>query len=157
MLASIGAYDFTGGSMVGDVALSDLRLHVDRGLEVVAPLDGLVPVLFDRRTHKIDITFTVRRCHASIKAAEQYIIDHENLIPQSGDVKLTSASGLVRYVLNAVLLSHQLTQQVGSTTFHAYHIVGGPFYGTPVEIAFILLETGDFILTETSDKILLET
>jgi hypothetical protein len=155
----LDTFYFADGSLSGGVALSNLRLRCERMFDVVMPLRAALPVLISRFDRKTEVMFSVKRCHASIKEAEQYIQEHEATVPQSGDIVLTTVGGVVGHIPNGVLLSLELIHQIGSTTEHAYHIIGGPMEETPSVDEFILLETVvDYILLESGfgDKIQLE-
>jgi hypothetical protein len=131
MLVSIGSYQICNGTRAGGVAVSDLRLNIDRTFDVVIPLPGLFPIALDRLTSRADITFTVRRMHASLQAAEKFIIELEETLPRTGNITLVAQGGEVRYIKNGAIVAHRLTQQNGSTTFHEYHLSGGPTSATP--------------------------
>jgi hypothetical protein len=157
MLASIAVFQFADGTLAGGVALSDFKMRVQRVYDVVIPLRQADPVPIDRILRKFDLTFTVKRCHASIKASEQYIQDHETTVPQTGDVNLFTTRGTQYTLENGAVLSHELIQEIGSTTFHSYHVIGGPFGGGIAPPAFfILMETSGDILLESGGKIGLE-
>jgi hypothetical protein len=126
MLASIASFQLADGTLTGGAGLSDFRMRAVRVFDVVTPLRQANPVPLDRLLRKFDLTFTVKRVHASIKASEQYIQSHEATVPQSGSVTLISASGATWFLLNGVLISHELIDEIGATTYHSYHIVGGP-------------------------------
>ncbi len=125
MLISISDYDFCDGSFALNVALRDLRLRFTRGIEVVQELGAANPVTFDRGTRTLDLSFTVQRNHASIRASELFIGNHENAVPQSGIVKLTTTLGSTAYITNGFLVELQLASYIGTTTTHNYRIVGG--------------------------------
>jgi hypothetical protein len=127
MLISIGDYDFCDGTLAGGFAASDLRLRFTRGIEVVQALGSIAPVTYDRLTRTSNLSFSVQRTHASIKASELFIGNHEVLVPQSGPVKLTTAGGTIAFIANAFVVDIQLVQEIGSTTKHSYQIVGGVF------------------------------
>ncbi len=128
MLISIGSYDLCDGTFLGGVAVSDLRLRFTRGIEIVQELGTIDPVTYDRGTRRLDLSFTVHRSHASIKDAELFIGNHENAVPQSGAIKITSGGITTTvYVLSGFIVDIQLVRQIGSTTSHSYQIVGGVF------------------------------
>jgi len=132
MLVEIGSYDICDGTLSGGVAVSDLRLNIERGFDIVIPVGEVSPVLLDRLTSKSDITFTVKRAHGSLSASEDFLLELEENLPRSGNVKLTTTNGTIRYIPNGFVVSHNLSQQIGSTTFHNYHIIGGPTSIDPV-------------------------
>ncbi len=127
MLISIGGYDLCDGTFAGGMAAGGLHLRFTRGIEAVQPLAAVGPVTFDRGTRTLDLSFTVQRNHASIRASELFIGNHENAVPQTGPVKLTTTGGTTAFIANGFLLSIELSQEIGSTTFHAYRIAGGVF------------------------------
>jgi hypothetical protein len=153
VFASIDDFQLADGTMAGGVALSQVNFEVQRVFDVVVALGELNPVLFDRGVRRTIVDFQVARIHASLEAAEFYILDHDALIPSSGLVQFTASNGSIRNLLNATLFSHQRIGIFGKATLHSYHIEGGHF----VSAAFyILTETGDHILLETAGKIEME-
>ncbi len=127
MLISISDYDLCDGTTAGGVAVGALRLRFTRGIESVQELAAPNPVTYDRGTRTLDLSFTVQRNHASIRASELFIGNHENAVPQFGLVKLTTTFGTIAYVTNGFLVDLQLASYIGSTTTHSYRIVGGVF------------------------------
>jgi hypothetical protein len=127
MLVSIGAYDICDGTLAGGVAISDLRPANTRLFDVVVPLDNDV-TLFDRTNTTCDLTLTVARTHASLQDSEQFILQLDNNLPTSGAVTFTTTgpTPTTRTIPNGFIVSHELIQEQGSTTFHQYRIVGGP-------------------------------
>jgi hypothetical protein len=128
MLVSIGAYNICNGTLAGGVAVSELRLKLDRLFEFVVPVDNLDPSLFDRVSSKTDLTFIVKRTFASKTVAELFILQLDNNLPSSGTITLTTTgpSPDTRVIQNGVVLDHELIGEYGATTFHQYHIAGGP-------------------------------
>ncbi len=127
MLISIGAYDLCDGTLAGGFAAGNLRLRFTRGIEVVQGMGDVTPTLFDRGTRRLDLSFTIQRVHASIKASELFIGNHQNEVPRTGAIKLTSSSSGTIFILNGFLTDIQLVQEIGATTSHSYQIVGGVF------------------------------
>ncbi len=128
MLISIGDYDFCDGSFALNVSALNLRLRFTRGIEVVQAIGAANPVTFDRGMRTLDLSFTVQRNHSSIRASELFIGNHENDVPQTGRIKLTTTGGTIAYVENGMLVEIQLASYIGATTTHSYRIVGGVFY-----------------------------
>lgn len=128
MLISIGAYDICDGTLAGGVAISDLRPTNNRLFDVVVPLDASDTTLFDRVNTTTDLTLTVKRTFANVAAAEQFIVQLDTNLPTSGAVTFTTTgpSPVTRTIPNGAIVDHELVQQQGATTFHNYHITGGP-------------------------------
>ncbi len=131
MLISISDYDLCDGTIAGGVAAVALRLRFTRGIEAVQELAAANPVTFDRGTRTLDLSFTVQRNHASIRASELFIGNHENAVPQTGLVKLTTTEGTTVFITNGFLVDLQLASYIGATTTHSYRIVGGVFTDLP--------------------------
>ncbi len=155
--------DFTnvgGINVTGDVFVATGTTPTSWGNQ--STLQSQSPVLIDRNKKRAEISFNVQRTHDSIKDAENYINDHEETIPRTGDIKLLAMpsialpTGVVALVVNGALLSQELVRQIGSFTEHSYQIAGSPIFAPTPGADFMLLETGDFLLLETGDKILLE-
>jgi hypothetical protein len=128
MLVSIGTYDICDGTLTGGVAVSELRLKADRLFDFVVPIGEVDCTLFDRVITTTDVTFIVKLTHASKKASEVFILQLDTNIPTTGTVTFTTTgpSPDTRVIPNGFVLDHSLIQEQGATTFHQYHIVGGP-------------------------------
>ncbi len=129
MLISIGFYDLCDGTLEGGFAATDLRLRFTRGIEVVQELGDAAPVTYDRGTRTIDLSFTVARVHPSAKEAEIFTVKHNDSVPDTGVIALTTASGAVAFITNGILVGLDLISQIGATTFYSYKITGGVFTG----------------------------
>jgi len=152
MLVSINGFALADNTIAGGVALSQARYSVERIFDIVVPVQGFLPVPFNRNVRRTTVDFQVTRSHDTLEHAEQYIADHDAAIPSSGPVQFTTTNGGVRYMLNAALIRHQLIGEIGKTTEHSYHIEGGRF-SEDIGTFFILTETGDYIIEEDSDRI----
>lgn len=128
MLVSIGGYSLCDGTLAGGVALSDLNFNVNRTFDLIDPLQQAAPVALNRTNRMIDVTFIVRRTLNSIGDAEKFILNLEDIIPQSGPIVITAGwvSPSPATIPNGVLLSHSLVLHNGSLMFHQYRIAGGP-------------------------------
>jgi hypothetical protein len=128
MLVSIGSYDICDGTLAGGVAISDLTPTNNRLFDVVVPLDDSDTTLLDRVNTTCDLTLTVARSHSSVAVAEQFIVQLDELLPSSGTVTFTTTGPTpsTRTIPNGYIVDHELIQQQGATTFHNYHIIGGP-------------------------------
>jgi hypothetical protein len=128
MTVTVGAYSLCDGTLAGGVAVSDLRVAQRRIADVVSILAGVSPNVYDRVGRPCVYSFTVKRTHADLDAAEQFIIGLEDALPASGDIDITTTGPTpATFVIpNAKVQSHDLQQQCGATTFHNYSIIGGP-------------------------------
>jgi len=128
MLVSIGAYDICNGTLSGGVAVSDLRLKADRLFDFVVPIGDVDCLLLDRVITTTDATFIVKRTHASKTDSEAFILQLDANIPTSGTVIFTTTgpSPGTRLIPNGFVLDHSLLEEDGATTYHQYHIAGGP-------------------------------
>src|SRR5258707_9571945 len=128
MLVSIGTYDICDGTLTGGVAVSDLRLKSDRLFDFVVPIGDVASTFFDRITSTTDITFIVKRTFGSVRTAEKFILQLDTLLPTSGAMTFTTTgpSPGTRVIPNGFVLDHSLIQEQGATTFHQYHVTGGP-------------------------------
>lgn len=128
MLISIGSYEICDGTLAGGVAISDLRPTNNRLFDVVVPLDDSDTTLFDRVNTTCDLTLTVKRTFSSVANAEQFIVQLDTNLPTSGTVTFTTTgpSPVTRTIPNGAIVDHELIRQQGATTFHNYHIIGGP-------------------------------
>ena len=163
MQCTINDYPVTDGTISGGWSLTGLRLSIQRILDVVTVLGELSPQPLDRNKRRVEISFSVGRVHESIKAAEQYINEHEATIPRTGDVKLLSddygilsPTVVVALIVNGNLLSHELTTYIGKYTVHTYRIVGSLIFAPTPEADHITTEAGDRITTETGDTLVVE-
>ena len=158
MLCTINDVYLADDTVSGGFALTNLRLRMQRVFDVVTPLETLDPVLLDRNKRRVDISFSVCRVHASIKAAEEYIADHDQFIPRTGDVKLITmgTETVIALIVNGALLNHELTRYIGKYTEHAYRIAGSPIFAPTPGEDHLVTEDGDFITTEGGDRIIIE-
>lgn len=84
--------------------------------------------MFARGNRKTIVSFTVKRLHNNVQAAQVFMIQHYNSLPSDGTVrfKLINDSGgsqdltMVDSVLGTIQYWH-----VGKTTFFRYSIEGG--------------------------------
>lgn len=159
MLAKIDTYFLADGTLAGGVALSGLRIQFQRVHDVFVPIGGPSRKYIPRNVTRTTIDFSVTRNHADIAAAEEFILDHNNSLPVTGEVMLLSSSGFVTASIpRGRLFSHRLNTEIGSTTMHAYHVEGGTFTVTvtPGGTGYITTEDGSILTTEDGDKITTE-
>jgi hypothetical protein len=127
MLISIGAYDICDGTLANGVALSELHSIGDRKHDVIDALRQASPVPIDRIGRSTDFSFQVKRAHATLDDAENFILGLDAAIPSTGAVTVvtTGPSPVTVTIPNGAVLEHNLVQQQGATTFHKYRITGG--------------------------------
>ncbi len=137
MLVSIGSYDLCDGTLSGGVAISALNVENRHVFDEVSPIDVLPPatpadvispVIFDRTCATTNITFLVKRVHADLDAADQFILDLDGNIPEGLEnvvFTTTEPSPSTVTIPNGVVVEHSLQVQAGATTIHQYTILGG--------------------------------
>jgi len=128
MLVSIGAYSLCNGTLSGGVAISDLRPQNTRLFDSVVPLDDSDVTLFDRVNTTCDITLIIKRTFSTKSTAEKFILQLDSVLPTSGTITFTTTgpTPTTRVIPNGFIIDHALLQEQGATTFHQYHIIGGP-------------------------------
>ena len=158
MLCTINDFYLCDETLEGGWSLKGLRVRTHRYFDIVIPIAELDPVLLDRNKRRVDISFSVERVHDSIKAAEEYINDHDTLIPRTGDIKLITmgTETVISLVINGALLSHELVRQIGKFTEHAYRISGSTQFAPTPGADHLVTEGGDTITTEGGDKLVVE-
>jgi hypothetical protein len=127
MKITIGAYALCDGTYPGGVAVSDIRVSVERKADVFLPLAQANPKALDRFGRLATYAFQVERAHDSIDDAEEFILDHDSDVPSSGDITLTTeaASPASLVIPNGKLLRHASALLEGKHTVHSYTIAGG--------------------------------
>ncbi len=130
MTISIDGYFFCNGTLEGGeaVAVSDLGETVNRLTDFAQPLGGISPVAYDRVGRRGDFSFVVKRSHGTLEDAEAFILELEDNIPATGTITFTTSGPTpdTTTIQNGFLISHDLVQHFGATTFHQYAIAGGP-------------------------------
>ena len=128
MLVKIGSYEICNGTLAGGVAISDLRPANNRLFDVVVPLGESDLTLFDRVNTTCDLTLTVARTFSDQETAETFLLQLDSNLPSSGTVTFTTTgpTPTTRTIPNGRIVDHSLILEQGATTFHQYHIIGGP-------------------------------
>lgn len=109
----------------GHTSPADLRINGELVAETAEYLRATVVDVFNRGNRRTSVTFSVTREHASVEAAQLYLLRHEVNVPRSGLVTFEAEQArgslwMYDAVLNTVSSSH-----VGATTLHSYSILGG--------------------------------
>lgn len=77
------------------------------------------------------LAWTQERTHASIAAAQQFLLTHVAGLPDGRhDATITTEAGTVHTLSAAVLVPGE-ARQLGCTTVHSYSLHGGAISGTP--------------------------
>ncbi len=137
MLVKVGSYELCDGTLPGGVAISDLRVSNRHVFDEVIPIDTLPPItpedvispiIFDRICAIANITFLVKRVHADLSAAEEFILELDSNIPEGIEnvvFTTTSPSSSTVTIPNGVVTEHSLQEHEGAVTIHQYTIAGG--------------------------------
>ncbi len=128
MTISIASYAFCDGTLENGVAVTELGETITRLTDFAQPLGGVSPVAYDRVGRRGDFSFVVKRTHATVADAETFILELEDNIPATGTVTFTTSGPTpdTTTIQNGFLITHELVQESGATTFHRYQIAGGP-------------------------------
>jgi hypothetical protein len=128
MLVSIGSYSICDGTLTGGVAVSELRLRLDRLFDFVVPIGDVDSTLLDRVNSTLDASFTVKRTFSDVRAAEKFILQLDATLPVSGTVTFTTTGtgAFTRTIPDGFIVDHALLLENGATCFHQYHLIGGP-------------------------------
>lgn len=87
---------------------------------------GKEPLFFDRGNRSVPLSFTVRRKHESVDAAQAFCINHLDEATRVGTITFafgSGAGGTTRYARGRVKIKS--FRHVGVTTFHTYDLVCG--------------------------------
>ena len=77
---------------------------------------------------KTNISWTATKEHASLHAAEEFLLEHHASIPTTGSLVCTAeGSGQAAYTLSDAVLQTHTGERIGVTTIHEYVFVGGDF------------------------------
>jgi hypothetical protein len=103
---------------------ADLKINGQRNTQPFFGLRAVAAKYIDRLNARNTISFKITRLHASIDAAQTYMLLHQSTVPGGGTVSFYSESGSKFTMTDSVL---QVVDQnhLGKTTFHNYSLVGG--------------------------------
>jgi len=118
-----------GNYLAGDPAdpmktqASGLRVNGDRVVQESPRVEATGMKVRGKKNLKHTITFNVTRTHASQEAAELFILDHPEAMPDSGTWTFETNGVATREIIAA--LKSVVCTQTGITTRHAYTLIGG--------------------------------
>ena len=107
-------------------AASGFRLRQERAVQPTQYVRATYADTLPRENRRHVIRFEVTRIHASVGAAEAYILDHPDSLPSSGTLLIQdNASSNSRWIEDAALGDVELVFYAGLTTRWAYTLYGG--------------------------------
>lgn len=113
----------------GHEAPAGLTIVETRALQGVDYVRAAYGAQFPRGNWRHEISFTVTRLHADLRAATLFIVDHPQTVPASGllailhDDRGSAVGG--RWIRDAVTNRVECVRLIGMTTIWAYAFVGG--------------------------------
>ncbi|NUO80331.1 hypothetical protein HUU05_09670 [candidate division KSB1 bacterium] len=125
MKITLGTFVLAG--RVPEEAPRDLRIEPDGQVQTAGFVRAAAGRAWNRGNVVTRISFTVARQHTDVRAAQNFLLDHELDCPGDGLLTCTSsAEGAesVRYLPDAVL-QRPKGHHTGATTFHDYVVLGG--------------------------------
>ncbi|PTY02567.1 hypothetical protein DB346_08445 [Verrucomicrobia bacterium LW23] len=102
--------------------------------QMVQLIRGASTQFYDRENRQTTMSFTVSRLHASLMAAEFWLITHERDVPRRGLVTIRVRNPSGGQEASAYLAGAMLTPRSGYsglTTLHTYQLRGGVFLSSP--------------------------
>lgn len=113
---------------VGSAVCQDgLSISEERGVEKIEALRATNAQFIDRGNASVSISFTVSREHASVEAAQGYMLFHASNVPHSGRVEFEEWQNRGRAWIYGAVLTVGSSIQRGVSTEHQYTIQGGAF------------------------------
>ena len=112
----------------GQLAPNSLRVNGRRQVQVAQFLRAASSKIWPRKNSVTTISFSVTRQHADVRAAEDYMLNHEVAIPASGValfVCYNEAGGESTYFFDSAALETTDSSYNGCSTFHTYTLIGG--------------------------------
>jgi len=129
MIITLGGYTLCDGpdrSVNKSAGPSDFTLVGNLDAQTSKPLRAVNATCFNRGNRVTEVSFTVRRLHASVSAALLWAVQHPVTVTRSGTLVLTGGGQLLTAVLDRISIRH-----VGVTVFADYHITGGKLEQIP--------------------------
>jgi hypothetical protein len=119
-----------GGSpfeLAGHGVTSPIGLRINGAIvaDVAEYLRASSVEVFDRGNLRTVISFSVTREHASVEAAQSYLVQHAVTVPRSGLVEIEYEQGRGRAWLYGAVMPQANSSHSGCSTTVEYEIIGG--------------------------------
>lgn len=123
MKIEIGSYVLCAG---GEESPEDLLREAADTIQVVPRLRAAWAKVFNRGNRVHTLRFSITRSHASIKAAEEYLVTHPDAVPTTGDITITTegAAPTTKTLKDGTCHAYA-ARQIGCSTTFTYTITGG--------------------------------
>jgi hypothetical protein len=115
-------------SGVGADAPSGLTLVQSRAVQDVDYVRASYGAQFARGQFRHEVGFRVTRLHADLRAAQLFVLDHAQAIPQSGILAFEHRGGVgsgSRWIRDALVVRVECVAHIGLTTVWSYQFLGG--------------------------------
>lgn len=109
----------------GYTSPDNLRINGETMADTAEYLRAAAVEVFDRGNRRTSISFSVTRTHASLEAAELFILKHETTLPRRGLIEFEAHQGRGRAWLYDAVLTQASCSHKGVTSVHDYAILGG--------------------------------
>lgn len=104
----------------------DFSLHHTRQTQMATILRANSAKLYDRGNQIITIIFSVSKQHATVEAAQQYVIQHAiELNNLSSQLIIVEEPSQKQFILSDAVISETTSSSTGITSTHFYKIIGG--------------------------------
>lgn len=120
-------------SEIGELSPDSLRVNGKRLTQISAALRAASSQIWNRQNTVTTITFSITREHADVRAAEEYLIQHEADIPSSGICEFIchdESGGESSFYLDTGCLETTEAYNIGCSTIHSYTLIGGRITST---------------------------
>lgn len=126
MKIEIGAFELFAG---GQDSPEYLRISREDSVEPSGPVGAANGRVFNRGGRITRIECQKTKEHATVAAAELYLLEHPDEVPTTGDVTITSetvgmTAGTEKILKNATVHAFE-SEQIGCSTIFRYTITGG--------------------------------
>lgn len=106
-------------------AASGFVIQQQRAVQSVDYVRGTHGAQFARGNWRHVVRFAVHRVHASLQAAQEFILDHADELPSSGLLHIETNTGTGDRWASDAVLAEVVPEIVGTSTRHTYTILCG--------------------------------